>query len=567
MSTDTAKLLAEYNGLVQDRSDWENEAKDISDYLLPGRGVFAFFTKPRRRKLSPVKVINPRAREALRVLTSGLQGGLTSPARPWFKLKFSDSRLSKVQPLKLWLEDCEKKLYSEFAKTNFYPAVHSFYTEFAGFGTGALFVTEGGEKTFSFHLLTFGEYVFALNADGYVDKFYRVLTYTPRQLKQKFGDAIPADLARVVEKGEATQDTTYYTVIHGVYPLDKPDNGRTIKSVYFLLGGMGNAAKNTTSSSAPAVLKEGLYYEFPVALSRWDVIGVDTYGVGPGSEALPDIKRLQEMEKSFLMATHKDIDPPVNAPARMRGQLNTLPGGRNYYVNPAETINEVYRRRFDYRGVGSAVDRVERRIERVFYNDVFLTASRDPNASPLKATEVNVRDDEKMLRLGPVIERLHTEFLSPLIERCFNIMLRAGKFVQLPPQFAQMVSSYDIELVSPLAQAQKMLAARGVQNLLAFTANVAQFNPGVLDKIDTDAAIDEYADISGAPVTVVVPTEAANAVRQQRAQVQAQKEKMAQNVALAQAQGAGALTQSQVAKNYADAGSSATDALTGMAPQ
>ena len=90
-------------------------------------------------------------------------------------------------------------------------------------------------------------------------------------------------------------------------------------------------------------------------ISRWGTIGSDVYGIGPGSRALPDIKRLQEMEKAFLMATHKSINPPLNAPARMRGKLKTLPGGENYYSNPAETVNEIYQVKFDYQGVGGAV--------------------------------------------------------------------------------------------------------------------------------------------------------------------------------------------------------------------
>jgi hypothetical protein len=226
------------------------------------------------------------------------------------------------------------------------------------------------------------------------------------------------------------------------------------------------------------------------------------------------------MEKAFLMATHKAIDPPVNAPARMRGKLSTLPGAKNYYSNPQETVEALYQMRFDFSGVSAAVERVEQRIQRNFFNDIFLTAARDPNASPLKATQVTVQEQEKMLRLGPVIERMQYEFLHPVIERCFNIMLRKGRFLPLDPALAEMAGDFDIKLVSPLATAQRGVALQGINSFLAFVGQAAQFSPSAMDRVNIDATVDEYADITGVNREILNSDEMVAQIRQQRQQQQ-----------------------------------------------
>jgi len=203
----------------------------------------------------------------------------------------------------------------------------------------------------------------------------------------------------------------------------------------------------------------------------------------------------------------------------MKGKLNTLPGGYNYYSNPQETVNELYQIRFDYQGVGGAVERVEQRIQRNFFNDIFLTAARDPNATPYKATEVNAREQEKMLRLGPVIERLQHEFLQPLIERCFNIMQRKGKFQDLPPELAQMAQEYNISLVSPLATAQRMVAIQGINTFMGFVGNMMQFDQSIADNVDMDEATREVGDISGIRMGILRTQKDVEARRMQKAEL------------------------------------------------
>ena len=548
------KVMAAYQEARNERSEWEADWRMISDYLLPGRGIFQTYSKPRKRQLTNKKVINTTGEDALYVLTSGMHSGLTSPSRPWFTLSWTDENLKDFEPLKAWLQDCEDRLHNALHSSNFYSIINSFYIEYAGFGTGCMYVGEdtGTDQTpFRFELLTAGEYAFSTGAHGKAEIFYRTLIKSPRQILERFPKKASKEIRRRVKRNDAGTDRLDITIVE--YVIRTGGRLPYTRVTYELSHGATTGSQTQTTRSEIPLEMRG-FYEFPYPVARWGTIGSDIYGIGPGSRSLPHIRRLQEMEKAFLMATHKTIAPPLNAPARMRGKLNTLPGGYNYYSNPNEVVSEVMQVRFDFQGVSAAIERVEQRIQRNFFNDIFLTASRDPNASPLKATQVNVQEQEKMLRLGPVIERLQHEFLQPVLERCFNIMLRKDKFQELPPELAEMAGDYKITMVSPLATAQRGVALQGINSFMGFIGQAAQFDQSILDNINVDAAAREFADISGVHLGVLRPQEEVDGIRQQRAEAQAAQQKAQQQAQVAEMQSGMDAEKATAMKTQAEAG-------------
>ena len=515
-------LVFEYDRLVSDRSEFEAVWKQLSNYLVPARGMYDRFTKPQKRSITAPRVINNTGEEALYVLTSGMHGALTSPSRPWFRLEWADPQLNKIEFLKGWLQESDKILKTALQVSNFYPIIDSFYTEYCGFGTGALYVGEDSQEVgvpFRFEILTVGEYAFAFNSGHVLDKFYRTIFMTPRQLVEQFGSRVSKQMRRRVKAGDSYVDSSWIAVMEVVLP--EPYQDKPFTQIFYAVG-----LDKTTSSAVDNPSKPlGRYgfYEMPYMVARWSAIGSDLYGIGPGERALADIRRLQEMEKAFLMATHKAINPPLNAPSRMKGKLNTLPGGMNYYTNPQEQVNEVYRVNLNFQAALEAIGRVEERIKRNFFNDIFLIPGRGPDKSPLKATEVTAREQEKMLRLGPVVERLQHEFLQPLIQRCFAILGRAGELPEMPPEYMDMLGDgeFNVVLISPMATAQRSVAIQGINSFMAFIANTAQFDQTVLDNVNVDEAVRDVADITGVDLGVLRPLDQVKQIRQQRAKAAA----------------------------------------------
>jgi hypothetical protein len=135
--------------------------------------------------------------------------------------------------------------------------------------------------------------------------------------------------------------------------------------------------------------------------------------------------------------------------------------------------------------------------------------------SNVTATEVAERHEEKLLMLGPVLERLHNELLSPLIDLAFSYADRAGILPTPPPELEGM--ELGVEFISVLAQAQRAVATQGMDRLLGTVGQMAAIKPEVLDKIDFDQVVDDYGDAYGVNPKIVVPDSAVAALRQQRA--------------------------------------------------
>jgi len=540
---DVSKCFNLLEELRAESQEWISEWKQISNYLLPGRGIYQYYSQPRKRKLTSPYVVNPVAEDALHVLTSGMHGALTSPSRPWFKLEWTDQRIQDMDQMKFWLQDSTKQLHTALQRSNFYSIISSFYDEYAGFGTACTYVGEDSHSVhapFRFELLTAGEYFFSMSSDSTVDVFIRPIFMTAVQLVDKFPDTASEEIKKKVDNNETGIYSRYITVLElivkepykGQYGDEKP-----YTQIYYEMTSSGPRGKGATGYKPirqdQKPLSKAGFHEFPYPLARWSTIGSDQLGIGPGSRALPHIKRLQEVEKSLLMATHKYIDPPLNIPSRMTN-LNSLPGGRNYYSNPNEMVKPLYDMRLDINAAAAMADRIEQTIRSNFFNDIFLTASRDPNASPLRTGQVEVQQQEKMLRLGPVVERLQHEYLYQVINRCFQIMLRKDLFAPLPPELQGFAGEYNIALVSPLATAQRSVALQGINSFMAFIGNAAQFNQEVMDNVDPDAAAQEYGNITGVEYPVLRSKEQVDKIRSDRQKALAAQQQKEEMVAAAQ---------------------------------
>lgn len=558
-----------YHDALVDAADYFAEGKEISRYIFPALGRYDDGKKMlARRQLSSRAIINPVAGDAFSVLTSGIHGRLTGQSRHWCKLEFANKSVPANSFASKWLYDAQKRLHVAWNLSNFYSVMPVYYKECSGFGNAAMFIGDSDTRLFNFELLTFGEYVFTYDANGDIDFFFRSVELTLRQMELFFGvKNLPESMQESIK--DKRNQLTRHRVVHAVYRenyMDKP-----IKSVYFLYGSVtGNSGYGYGGSGYDSVgyydtpLKTSGYYENPFAVSRWDVSGSDNMGVGLGSDVLPIVKRLQEKEKSFLMATHKAVNPPYNVPARLRGKTALLPGGMNYVANINEKVEPIINTGFDYQGVSKASERDEMAIRKMCFNDVFLTGMRDPNASPLKAREVDAREDEGVLRLGPHIGRIYNGGLNPLVSRCFMSMLRRGKFAPIDPQVLKDVGGINVVLIGPLAQQQKLIEVRGIQSFFQFVAGLVPFDDAARDKINIDRSIDEVADMTGVPSIILATDEEVKGARQAR-QAAAQDAKAKEDAVLKSQMGnESSSAASGAAKNYAAAGVDMASILSGQ---
>lgn len=500
--------------------NWRDHFQDLQEYILPRRSLYLDGSPTDQREKvggkRSQKILNSTATDAVRILAAGMQGGMTSPSRPWFTLAISDTDLMEFARVKSWLFAVQKSMLTVFSRSNFYGAIHSMYKELAVFGTSAMLIEEDFKTVIRCRPFTIGEFYLGSNSVYRADSLYRQFSQTARQMVEMFGeDRVTQAVKTAINSGRGEQR---FEVMHAIQPSTDMDpskidyRGMPFVSYYFQ-----KACEETE------YLRHSGYREQPFVAPRWDVTGINDYGDSIGMMTLGDVKMLQKMDEKKLKALDKMVDPPMNAPTALRKKGGTVISGGVNYIDVSQgqqSFTPAYQLNPDFQKLAFEIDRVESRIKRAFYNDLFL-AILDTQKN-MTATEVAERHTEKMVMLGPVIERLQSEMLDPVIDRTFGIMQR---FNLLPPIPRELEGrDIKVEYISLLSQAQKMVGTNAIDQLFGSVAIWAQTNPEVVDKIDYDQGVDQYAEMLGTPPNLVKSDQAVAQVRKSRQQALAQQQ-------------------------------------------
>ena len=508
------QLVTRLGQLKAERATWFAHWSELTTYLLPRNGRY-FIQDRNKGWRRHNNIYDSTGTKALRTLAAGLMGGLTSPARPWFRLGVNDQDLMQYAPVKQWLADSTAIMLAIFQRSNTYRALHSIYEELGAFGTAANIVQDDFNNVLHHYPLTAGEYCIATDWQGNVCTLYREFERPVAEVVKEFGkDNVSNAVRNLFDRGQLD---AWVPIIHAIEPrADRDEKKRDslnmpYQSVYFERGG-----------EQDRLLRESGYKTFPAFAPRWAVAGGDIYGNSPGMEALGDIKQLQHEQLRKANAIDFQTNPPLQVPGTLKSRdVERLPGGITYVDAPGaqQAIKSMFDVNLNLQHLMLDIQDVRGRINGAFYADIFMMLANDQTGR-MTATEVAERHEEKMLMLGPVLERLQNELLDPLIETTFNRMLETG-IVPPPPEELQ-GQNLNVELVSVLAQAQRAIATNGIDRFVGNLGAIAQFKPDVLDKFDADEWADAYSDMLGVDPKLVVAGDKVALIRQQRAQLQAQ---------------------------------------------
>ncbi|GHV57730.1 hypothetical protein FACS189460_4770 [Deltaproteobacteria bacterium] len=539
---------------------WEAHWRDLAFHFMPRRARFLDAGEKTNAGDRRNYLYDDMGILARRTLSAGMQTGLTSPARPWFSLTLRYEDLAKAEAVKYWLHATFEGLVSVFAQSNFYDQIHLLYDELGVFGTGVLLIEEDDRNVIRCRTLTVGEYCLDVNASGRVDTLYRRVRMSARQIMQAWPNSTPDRIRNMAEN----DNPEWLDVLHIVEPARGGAPGPQVAAQPESVGGAagGRARRSANQDKRPwrsvylmlqgskdEVLEDSGYYEFPALCPRWNTTASDVYGSSPAMDALGDCLSLQSLAKDGLEALEKEVKPPLLA---LQGagmtRVNLAPGAVNWAsnlgLNQAPVVSPLLQVRANLAALDQYKAQIKQQIREVFFNDLFLMLANVNKQ--MTATEVAERNAEKMLMLGPVLDRLRSELFQPLIERVFGIMWRRGDVPPPPPEVVETGEGLQIEFVSILAQAQKAAGLAAVTNTVGFVGQMAQMAPEVLDKLNVDEAVEQVAGMNGVPPKLLRSDEEVMQIRQQRAEQMAQQQQMAQlsqMAGLAQ-QGAGAMKDS-----------------------
>lgn len=499
------------------QSGFDAHWRDLADFLMPRRVRFTVTDRNRGDKRNQ-NIIDSTGRFSARTLSSGLHAGLTSPARPWMKLTTPDAALANLPQVKRWLHIVTERMLAVFATSNLYNVLPLVYLDMGVFGTAAMSIVPDSRDLFRCYSYPVGSYVLGQDKRGLVRTFIREFVWTVRQVVEEFGvredgrsidwSTISTTVKTLWDQGEYEQTIN---LIWLVKPNDYADRDK-FQAKYLPF----TSCYYERDSEERKFLRESGFKTFPVMGPRWDITGEDTYGTDcPGMTALGDVRQLQTMQRRKGQAIAKQIDPPLVGPSALRTQKTSLLSGDVTYLDVREGmqgLKSIHDVTLNLADLTADTAQVQYRIQRAFYEDLFLMLARSDDvrgAQPPTAREIDERHEEKLLALGPVLERTNDELLDPIVDRIFQMMSDAGMFPK-PPQELEGVD-LKVEYISILAQAQKLVGVVGQDRFLQSVAVLAQTFPDVRHKIAPFKVVDNYGDMLGVDPSIVRTDEEAQA--------------------------------------------------------
>lgn len=549
--------------MEEDKERWRGHWSDLRDFLLPrhGRNLGGKSSEETNNgEKKHTRIYDGSHLRAMNDLAGGMQSGLTSPSRPWFKLSTGDTDLDDDPEVAQWLHSTEGKMYSTLHTSNMYTVFHQCYKELGVFGTAPISIEEDPVAIIRGRCFTIGEYSLSIAEDGRVDTFQRTAHLTARQMIGKFGEDEVAPLVR--QAAERGDEKTRFCVEHLIMDADdelksRMDMKKPFASVWLYAGDASKAKRKDEYR----ILSVSGFDSFPIMAPRWEVVADNTYGESAGMDILPDVKSIQVESKTLLVMIEKASNPPVVAPGDLRGtQINSMPGGVTFsdaLVNGGQGgLRPLYEVRPDISALTERINHQLLSVREGMFSDLFRMLQMS-GSSRMTATEVAERQQEKLLLLGPVIERVHSELLGPALDRIYDILNRRGLIDPPPPELEG--RELRVIYVSILAQAQRMVGVANTEQFLSFVGNLAAVDPTVMDNVNLDEAVRDYGSRLGVSPRIIRPKEQVDAAREARAP----QEQSAQAIPAMQAGAEAAKLLSQADLG----GNNALTALMGGAPQ
>lgn len=518
-----AEHIKRFEALKTLRSTIEQYWKEAYDYTYPLRGQ-KFVSSINGAEIiiasargQQSRIYDSTAIKSTRLLASALMSGLTPANSRWFSLDIYNLDKDN-QDCKKWLDVVADVIWKNIHASNYDVAAFESFIDLVVSGLFAIYIepatVESGQpysfQQWPLHSLWIAD----SKGKGIIDTVYRFFSLTAEQAKNEYGKEISEEIKNTKKQDEK------FEFIHCIFPRTKAkSNELPIASVHI-------------SIKTKKIIRESGYNEMPVVVPRWLVIPDSVYSVGPVSDAIPDIITLNDVVKLVLSNADMAIsgmwgvvdDGVLNPKTIKVGPRKVIPVANKDSIFPLTSGSK-----FDVAML--EIDRLQRSIREVLMSDQL----QPQNGPAMTATEVHIRTQLIRQLLGPMFGRLQSEFLQPLIKRCFGIALRAGAIPVPPDEMGG--RNANITYISPLARAQKLEDVGAMDRLESNLLSIAKEGmPAVLDIYDLDKALYRKSELLGVPQDLLRTDKEVKKIREDRiqaaqaAQAQAQKQEIMNSI-------------------------------------
>jgi hypothetical protein len=504
------QLVSSLEALRTDRLPWWNVWREIAMYYIPKRYIWLASKKERKEYVGKNgNILDGTGTKAGRVLAAGMMNGITSPSRPWFKLRIPGYDDNLDLDARIWLDEVERSMLQTMAESNFYNALALLYIDLVFFGSGAMLIYEDFESVIRCYNNALGEFYLGQDDRLMVNRFAREFTLKTGQLVSKFGKENCSDSVKnLYNKGQHLDDIEVCHIIEPnvgpYYPVPKTF---AFREVYWEKGGMQGK-----------VLKVGGFNEIPGIFPRWEITANDAYGTSPGMDALGDVIQLQHETKRKGQSLDYMVRPPMVMDIQLQHRPTALLPGGQTFVSGANSVGAkpAYQVTPPLAELSADIRDVQTRIREIFHNDLFQMISQLETVRT--ATEIDARREEKLVQLGPVLERFENEALDPAIKRIYNIMVRKNLLPEPPPSLDGI--TLEVQYVSILASAQSAVGVIPTERFLQLVGNLSAVYKDATLIPNVEELLRDYARDIGVKAKGLNSREQVAATKEQRAQAQ-----------------------------------------------
>lgn len=470
------EIIRRFDKLKSDRGTLDSHLQEVAERVLPRKGYITQ-EQVKGKKRDP-RIYDSTAVFSNQYMGSGLYAHLTPPNQRWFGLKAKRKELNESENVRRWFMQVTRILHEELAASNYNNEINELYLDIGWNGTPCLEVKEGKETLFNFENHHISEYVIAENSDGKVDTVIRKFKYTARQAVQEWDIE---NLGKDVQDAytEPKDRDKEFEFIHCITPREEHSNN------YPAVKSRQPIASEWVDVKGKKIMKVDGYYEMPKMVPRWVKCSGDVYGRSQGMFALPEIKSANHTRKQSRIALEKAVSPPILCPDD--GFLGTVRTSTNSIMYYRKSLQGKDRpqpfqdgARIDYAFEDLKETRLN--IKKGFFNDLFVMLQEQTKSQT--AYEIAQRIEEKHSLIIAPVGRLNSELNNPMITRCIGIAGRAGRLPPVPPELVG--QEYEIEYISKLALALRLLEVRSLTAGFDVMAPMLEAVPEMLDNWDTD---------------------------------------------------------------------------------
>lgn len=519
------RLDRRYQSLSETKMNRLSKWQEVSEYFQPERAIF--FGGDHNDAEDRIKIYDSTPEDAAEQLAAALHAYVTSWVHAWFGLDIVGEDEADSEDVKDFIDAAAKAMLNKInsEETGFHTAIHEFWLELPVIGISGFFVENPEKGKIRFYCEPVASFRVAENAEGKIDTIFREFSWTARKIFETWPKTSPACVKEAYEKNPDQK----FQVVHAIEPRTKfKDNAKRGKDM-----AIGSYYYEVSSKE---LLEESGHQEQTFFAPRWAKHAKDPWGRGLGQKALPDVRVLNQIEQDKLIAANRQAQPDTLLPHDgFLGNWDSGDGALNFHRFTGDIREKVMTigSDADLNAFQMIADQKRDAIRRMFLNDKIL-----PPEKQMTATEYVGTSDANMRVLGPIFGRLQSEFLGPMLNRVFNIMMRDGELPDVPKELAG--KALKVTYISPITRQQKQIDAQNFSQAINHLAPLAQVMPQVQEAMirhfDIDHIVRDTQERFGYPAKNLKSLEVIEKEDQARAKAQQEQQdkmKMAQDLELA----------------------------------